>query len=126
MPNKMVSMKSDPAATKSTPDPAGMPAEPQFPWGLRINLDNDALLKLGIKKLPAVGGKLMIEAAVTIVTVNEQQVQGGEPRRSLELQITDLCLGDTDDKGDDKGEGKADKGPKAIKTDKMYPSMDKK
>ena len=66
-------------------------SEPDYPWGLRINLDEDALGRLGIKSLPAVGAPVGIEATGVAISVREE-TEGGKVRRYLELQITDLAL----------------------------------
>lgn len=68
-----------------------------YPWGTRINLEQDTLDKLGIKKLPAVGDELMIEAKVRVISVRES-----DNSKSVELQITDM---DLENDGDEIGEG---------------------
>lgn len=77
-----------------------------YPWGTRINLEQDTLDKLGIEKLPAVGDELMIEAKVRVISVRES-----DNSKSVELQITDMDLendGDEVDEGElTRGESKA-------------------
>jgi hypothetical protein len=70
--------------------PTAIADSPQYPYGLRLNLDNASVDKLGVA-LPKVGEKLMIEAYVEVVSVSAHDSKDGM-RKSIELQITDLCL----------------------------------
>jgi len=76
---------------------------PIYPWGLSLNLDEEALEKLGIDTLPEVGKPLLLMARVDVTSVSENKhtSEGGESResRSVGLQITDLCLEPEPDKG---------------------------
>lgn len=69
--------------------------EPDYPWGLVLHLDKDELAKLGLKDLPKVGAKVMIQAKVTVTRVSQEASsdRGGEERRSVDLQVTDMALG---------------------------------
>ena len=88
---EMKSMKlSKKEATEAMPKSISE-EKPQYPYGLRISLDNDALEKLGIKTLPASGKVIMVIAKCEVKSVNESDYEG-EKRKSMELQITDLCL----------------------------------
>lgn len=69
-----------------------------YPWGTRINLEDDVLKKLDINTLPNVGDELMIEAKVRVISVRES----GDSR-SVELQITDMEL-ELDDHEVEEGE----------------------
>lgn len=69
----------------------------RYPWGTRINLDNDSLDKLGIVKLPTVGDKIMIEGKCEVISVRQS-----EDGKSVELQITDM---DLENDGDEIDEG---------------------
>lgn len=83
----------------------------RYPWGTRIDLDNDTLEKLGIDELPAVGSKMTMEAKVTVIGSRQSASTGSGESRSLELQITDMELGDDGDEVDEgeltRGESKA-------------------
>jgi len=74
----------------------------RYPWGTRIQLEQDSLDKLGIVKLPAVGDKLMIEAKVEVISVRQS-----EDGKSVELQITDM---DLENDGDEVTEGELTRG----------------
>lgn len=88
----------------------------EYPYGLRIRLDNDSLKKLGITELPAIDSEHKLVALVCVVglTMNESAGEG-EPYRSVELQIEQLALApakEEDDEGERKDPAKA-----------MYPTM---
>lgn len=76
------------------------PAEPKpekYPYGLRINLDHEALKKLGFKSMPKVGEEVALEALAHVVSAHvSEHIDGKEPNRNVELQITHLGI-DTDD-----------------------------
>lgn len=65
---------------------------PQYPYGLRIDLDDQSLEKLGIDKLPEVGSTMMIVARVEVQSVSSNKDYKGEPEQRLGLQITDMEL----------------------------------
>lgn len=63
---------------------------PRYPYGLCLCLNDEALVKLGIKELPKVGGTMLIQAQVTVTRVSSNQTQGDEAESSVDLQITDM------------------------------------
>ena len=88
----------------------------EYPYGLRIRLDNDTLKKLGLTELPAIDSEHKLVALVCVVglTMNESAGEG-EPYRSVELQIEQMALmpaEEEDDEGERKDPAKA-----------MYPTM---
>lgn len=99
---KLTSMKLDPKVIEARNKPSSILSDdsPVYPYGLRVNLDEDALDALGMKTLPKVGGMMYLGANVKVVGVtdNEHMSDGGETHRhrSVELQITDMGLGATD------------------------------
>lgn len=91
--------KSDREEAKAAPD---MPIDqPVYPWGLQVRLDEKAIDKLGLDKLPKVDSELMLIAKVRVVSVSSNEhSKGGETthkHKSVELQITDLGLDDVPD-----------------------------
>jgi hypothetical protein len=88
----MVSMKLSKAEAKESNDIAG-PDRPEYPYGLSIHLDNEALSRLGIDKLPEVGMKLRLNAEVLVKDISENsRIDEKETMRSVGLQITDMEL----------------------------------
>lgn len=66
---------------------------PEYPYGLCIRLDDDALEKLGMTALPAIGTEMMVMAKVIVKSTSAYSRQGGEDHKDVELQITDLEIG---------------------------------
>lgn len=66
---------------------------PRYPYGLRIDLNDDSLEKLGITALPKVGTEMTITAKVMVTSVSAYDSQGGEAEQSVGLQITDMEIG---------------------------------
>ena len=64
---------------------------PRYPWGLQINLDEDALEKLGINKLPSVGDYFIIQAKACVTSTHESKSENGS-NQSLALQIEEMGL----------------------------------
>lgn len=89
--NTLISMELSPAEAKEETSPAY--EAPKYPWGLCIDLNEDALKKLGIDKLPDVGSTMSIVAKAEVQSASESQYQGDEAKRmSLSLQITDMAV----------------------------------
>jgi hypothetical protein len=91
----LVSMKLTAADREAaSPSLATAPDPPAYPYGLCLELDNDALEKLSLDRLPRVGATVLVtaRAEVTRVSVMEVAGEGAAPRRALALQITDLAL----------------------------------
>lgn len=108
---KLVNMKMDGGARSKYAEPSIAADRPMYPWGLTVNLDTDALEKLGLaEKLPQVGKGMKLEALVDVVTVSENDSAGGGKTCSVSLQITDLGLKAVADK--DAGDELYDKGKK--------------
>lgn len=86
----------------------------EYPYGLRINLDNDSLKKLGITEMPALDSEFKLVALVCVVglSMNESAGEDG-PYRSLDLQIEQLALMPAKEEA-----GESEDPAKA-----MYPSM---
>lgn len=88
----------------------------EYPYGLRISLDNATLAKLGITELPAIDSEHKLVALVCVVGVSQRESQGdGEPYRSVELQIEQMALAPAKEEDDEEASGSMAKS--------MYPSM---
>lgn len=91
---KYVDMKMT-AAERNGAVQTGMPGdkiENKYPWGLQIRLEKAQLEKLGIKRLPAAGDEMEIEACCVVTRVYESEGMGEEPDRAITLQITKMML----------------------------------
>ncbi len=100
MPEKLVSMKITKAEQEKRAEPTaaiGSADGPEYPYGLTLHLDGDALTKLGLATLPKVGTAKMFIARVEVSSVSVHEDKGTK-RRSLSLQITDCCLENEADK----------------------------
>ena len=95
---KLVNMAlSKEEAREMRPSTLAEPELPMYAYGLRLELDDDALEKLGITELPKVGDELMITAKVCVVSTSTSERQGGDEESRICLQITDLAIGDEDE-----------------------------
>lgn len=71
----------------------GKPSEgPKYPWGLRIELNDEAMEKIGLPALPAAGETMILHAQVEVSTVNIHDVADGKKERSMSLQIKRMAL----------------------------------
>lgn len=64
---------------------------PTYPWGLKLDLNNDAIKKLDITELPKVGTYMTVTARACVVGVRSSERENHEDR-SIELQIEELGL----------------------------------
>jgi co-chaperonin GroES (HSP10) len=69
---------------------------PRYPYGTTLRLDTETLKKLGIDLADyPLDAECDIVAKGTVVDVSQSQRQGGEPRKSLEIQITDMSISES-------------------------------
>lgn len=69
--------------------------QPDYPYGLCIDLDDDALTKLGITDMPKVGTEIMFRAKATVKSTGENQYEGQDKESRMSLQITDMEIGES-------------------------------
>jgi len=68
--------------------------QPEYPWGLELDLDSDTIKKLGIDfKNQTVGDSVHFTAKAKITRMSENQDIVGGGNRSLGLQITSMGWG---------------------------------
>ena len=92
----LVSMKRPAKADKGAAEATSpQPAQEQYGWGLQLRLENFELDKLGMA-LPKVGTKVTITASAEVVSVHESVSKGNKGDRGVQLQITDLAIGQGD------------------------------
>ncbi len=93
-PIKLVSMQMSAKQADDYAIPTSVQKDvPKYPWGLRLNLNDDVLLKLGIP-LPEVSNTFTLVAFVEVTRASATEDQEGKDL-SCELQITDMRLIDT-------------------------------
>jgi len=97
----LVSMKQSKKEQKrDSPMTAGTEKDP-YPYGLALSLEDGSLTKLGITTLPEVGSTVHLHGKATVESVSKSNSTEGGTRRSVCLQITDLCLEDAADEADE-------------------------
>jgi hypothetical protein len=68
--------------------------EPEYPWGLEVNLDDDSLGQLGLKAGDfKIGEGKTLEAKVRVDHISSDKNHKGKDRDSVRMQITDMDLG---------------------------------
>lgn len=63
----------------------------EYPWGLRITLNSDALKKLGID-LPKVGDMMALGGLAKVVGVSVRESENSDSHSQVDLQITDFGM----------------------------------
>lgn len=94
--SELVSMKLSKRDAAAMKEPSTLATDgPEYPWGLSLSLDNDSLKKLGLSADDfSTGTQMGIIAKVEVKRVSSEDVDGDEPRESVTLQITALCVED--------------------------------
>ena len=91
---QLVSMKKSPEELREGKDTACCAPEsdqPAYPYGLRIDLNDETLAKLGITELPAVGTTMKLMAVVEVTSASQYESEQGKDR-TICLQITDMAM----------------------------------
>lgn len=91
-------------------------SQDEYPWGLRLSLDNETLTKLGMTELPAIDSEFKLVALCCVVSVSQSERADGEPQRDVGLQIEQLMLMPAKEE-----DGESDDTKDPAKG--MYPSM---
>ena len=98
MDQTLTSMQMDKKDMKDTmvdqPTTAGSgPKGPQYPWGLEVRLEDAALKKMKVKLSDyAVGDVVELHAQCKVTRLSQSANGDTGNSRTLELQITDMCL----------------------------------
>lgn len=66
--------------------------KPEYPYGLRLCLDNDTLKKLGITKVSAVGSKMKLNALVEVCSTSAYETKENGMMQTMDLQIVEMGL----------------------------------
>lgn len=88
----MVSMKMSAEERKEYTTEAVASDAPQYPYGLCITLDDDALEKLGLTEMPNVGTEVIVMAKAVVKGTSAYARADEANHRSVDLQITDMEL----------------------------------
>ena len=75
--------------------------EPRYPYGLCLTLGKEELEKLGISALPKVGTEMTITAKAYVKMTRAYETQGEGKEMGIELQITDMGVGQTENATND-------------------------
>jgi hypothetical protein len=72
----------------------------RYPYGLRIDLNNDVMQKLGLKSLPKTGTEVYLTACAKVVStaVNDRD---GKTEKRMELQITSMEIDEEEESAED-------------------------
>lgn len=86
---EMKSMKLEAEEAGEYSQPTAIADRAEYPYGLRIRLDDASLRKLAISELPKVGSSMIINAKAKVCATGANDING-ESESYLELQITDM------------------------------------
>jgi hypothetical protein len=107
---KLVDLKRTKAEQKerNSSSKLSAPDSDEYPYGLTVSLDHDALDKLGMKTMPKAGTKLHLHAHAHVKSVEETHHAGGKKRRHMSLELQKMALEATQRASDEPGirEGK--------------------
>lgn len=100
-------MERTESAETGYPMPMGSP----YPYGLRLNLTQDELAKLGYTELPPAGTEVRLEAVgvVTRACTEDPDADGDIDYVCVEIQITQLGVDQEESESEEKGEGRAER-----------------
>lgn len=103
----MVSMEREVEAT-GYPSPVSISP---YPYGLRLNLTQDELAKLGYTELPPAGTELRLEAVGCVVRSSSEDpdADGDIDYLCVEIQITELGVEQEGEEKEDKSGGRAER-----------------
>ena len=110
-----VNLELDAQEEKELVGPPDVKDGPKYPYGTCLTLDGDTIEKLGLDPLPKVGTQVRLDAIATVTSISSRQTFGGETRDCVELQVTDLALGDAGEDDEPKRAAKLYDGNKAEK-----------
>jgi hypothetical protein len=105
---KTVVMRRSDREKKDAAEHFGVPVTPEpedYPYGLRITLDDGSLKKLGIKQIPKPGDKFRLEAVAHVLESAQRTTEKDSDRR-VELILHELGAEPAGGLGDDEEKGK--------------------
>lgn len=96
---KLVSLELTAQEAKAESFEAKEAERPRYPYGTSLYLDDEALAKLGIKEMPAVGTDLRIMGVAKVTGTSEREYEGGS-HKTLDVQFTQMACEETGDEED--------------------------
>lgn len=117
---KMVSMAQEMGAADSIYATAAPMAPSPYPYGLRINLSQEQLEKLGYSDLPPAGTEIHLEAKgiVTRSCTEDPDADGDIDYVCVELQITEMGAEESDESAGENEDD--DAGDSAGRAERLY------
>ncbi|MDE2097466.1 MAG: hypothetical protein KGL39_09495 [Patescibacteria group bacterium] len=91
---KLVDLKRTKAEKKADSNPSTYEGN-DYPYGLTVELDHDALQKLGIDKMPKAGDTMHVQAHAHVKSVEERQHSGGKKSRRMSLELRKMAIAAT-------------------------------
>lgn len=87
-----ISMKSTKKDRSDNVACCGQVDQPEYPWGLTINLENESIEKLGVnfKRFP-VGRKVKLVCEAEVVSASMESMKDGKDSKSIRLQIVSMA-----------------------------------
>lgn len=76
----------------------------EYPYGLRLNLNEDQIKKLEGLFDADVEGEIMIHAKAKIIDKRSHDMKGGKTERNIELQIMDMACKPMMEEGDEESD----------------------
>ena len=93
--SKLIDMKLPKRSTKNKEVACSIDDGEKYPYGLRIELRDDELKKLGIKTLPSTGTQLIVAGIGSVISASERQSMEGT-RRDISIQLERIDVGRAD------------------------------
>lgn len=96
----MKSMKLSKSESSETMPVEAKQDSPAYPYGLRLELNDETMKKLGLEELPEVGETMALTAKVVVERVSQNDTKEGK-RQDMSLQITDMELSEGEEEKKD-------------------------
>lgn len=93
----LVDMKLTPEMKKEDAQSSVLYDTPDYPYGLKIQLDPETYAKLGMKEAPQIGQKMMMLAMIQVCGGCEESSKGDAKGYSATLQIMQMELKPAED-----------------------------
>lgn len=85
------------------------PKKPEYPYGLRLKLEGEVLKKLELQEMPDIGSMVDLMAKAKVVALRKE-----EDHVCLEIQITDMGLGESKEAEKEEMKESVEEGEKIV------------